>query len=110
MKSKISLIALLLLTSCTDKTSQLKYEDLPAEEVYISHMYNPRYGVVTGSRNVYITYGKTSLNEVGGTALTPLRRFKFRIKDLVAKWPIISSERVRQAIEKQESAINHLRK
>lgn len=99
------LITLSILSCKGQDLSNLPLEPLPAGEVYVSHAYNKHYGVVTGSRNVYITYGKTSLNEVGGVALSPLKRFRFRIKDLVAKWPEIDSTAVQKAILKQEKEL-----
>ncbi len=100
---KTFLLALLttFLISCQE-SKPLKLEPLPDSEVFISKSYNSKYGTVVGSRNIYITFGKTPLGEIGGTGLSPDHKFIFRIKDLVDRWKEIDDPRVQKAILKQE--------
>ena len=94
------------LVCCNGKDlNKLPLENLPNGEVFISKNYNRHWGYVQGSRNGYITYGKTPLGEVGGIGLAPDHKFRFVIKSLVQKWPECDSQEVQRAISKQEKEL-----
>ncbi len=109
-KSCVLLLLTTLLISCKD-TTNLAPEDLPSGEVFISKSYSKKSGIVTGSRNLYVVYGRLPTGEVAGTALAPTKKFAYRIKDLLDKWrQNIEDPRIMKAIEKQEKELATLRK
>lgn len=105
-KSLVLICLSSLIISCNGKDlSTLPIEEIAKEEVFIAKTYHKSYGTVQGSRRLYFTYGVSPLKEPAGVALEPSRYVRYRIKDLVAKWPQIDCEKVQKAIIKQEKEL-----
>lgn len=106
--SKILVLSLIPLSvvSCNSKDlGALPMEEISPQEVFISRNYNRHWGYCQGSRNGYISYGKTPLGEVGGIGVAPDHRFRFRIKQLVERFPEADSPEVQKAILRQEKEL-----
>lgn len=96
----------LWIVSCNSKDlGALPMEEISPQEVFISRNYNRHWGYCQGSRNGYISYGKTPLGEVGGIGVAPDHRFRFRIKQLVERFPEADSPEVQKAILRQEKEL-----
>lgn len=74
--------------------------------MFISRSFNKKWGTATGSRNIYVVYGVTSLKERAGTYISPTQKGYFRIKDLKEKWaPDLDDPKVDKAIKEQEELL-----
>lgn len=101
-----SILATALICSCNGKDlSNLPLEEVSPQEVFIAKTYHKSYGTVQGSRRLYFVYGVSPLKEPAGICLAPTHYARFRIKQLMERFPEISDPRVQKAIEKQEKEL-----
>lgn len=93
----------MLLAACNsefDKAPELKFND-----VILRHNYTEKYGTATGLLNVYVMYGKYKLSDKevpAGIALTPQGFMRFKIIDVLNKYPQLQSTESIEAAKRQE--------
>ncbi len=101
----LTLLTISLISCNSANLDKLKLEDLPKGEVLIGKNYHKGWGSVTGSRNIYFTYGKSPTGEIGGVGLAPDHKFLYKVQDLVEKWTEIDNPKVQQTIKFQEKLL-----
>lgn len=80
-------------------------EEISKDEIFIAKTYHRSYGTCQGSRRLYFCFGKSPLGEPAGVALEPTRYVRFRLKQLLERFPQLEDPRLRKAIIKQEKEL-----
>ena len=91
------------LTSCDNAFSNL--DKIEFNDTIFRHSYTKDYGVATGMLNVYVVYGEYKLANIkvpAGVALTPQKFKRYRIKDLLEKYPDLASQEALKAEKEQK--------
>jgi hypothetical protein len=105
-KNLILLSLATLVVSCNKGDYfNLTLEELPKGEVFISKSFQKKWGTATGSRNLYVVYGKTPLGEPAGVGVAPDHKFLFSIDELQKKWPEIRDPRVTRSASIQSTVM-----
>ena len=103
-KETLSVVAIsVMLTSCAnefDKAPSIEFND-----TILRHNFTDNYGLATGLLNIYIMYGQYQLvdkNIPAGICLTPQGFKKFRIRQVLDKYPELNVFATEEAARRQD--------
>lgn len=103
LKNTLIVSSCLCLVGCAnefDKAPTIEFND-----TILRHNYNTNYGLVTGMLNMYVVYGKYQLADKtipAGICLTPQGFRKFRIRQLLDKYPDLNVFETEEAARRQD--------